>query len=92
MQPAKQCRTCIACGCKRGRNEFWRFKSKDGVTPVFDADNKKQGRGCSLCPNAQCVEKALSRRAFERALKLKEPLNSGFQLQLRQKKREAGFS
>jgi predicted RNA-binding protein YlxR (DUF448 family) len=82
---------CIACSRKGGRDEFWRFKSKDGEAPVFDADNKAQGRGCSLCPSAQCVEKALSRRGFERALKLKEPLSSGFQLQLRQKKQESGL-
>lgn len=91
MQHAQPRRTCIACGRKGGRDEFWRFKSKEGNAPVFDADGRDPGRGCSLCPNTSCVEKALSRRAFERALKLKEPLSGGFQQHLRQIKQEGGL-
>ena len=76
-------RTCIACGCKKARDEFWRFKSAQGAAPVFN-DDTVSGRGASVCKSALCLEKALARRAFERALKLKEPLSSGFKNQLRQ--------
>jgi len=77
-------RTCIACGRKGARSEFWRFKAKAGEAPGFDQHNQGSGRGASVCQSAMCVEKAIARRCFERALKLKEPLPSGFKLQLRQ--------
>ena len=77
-------RTCIACGKKGARDEFWRFKAKGGEAPALDQNNQLSGRGASLCQSAVCLEKAIARRAFERALKLKEPLASGFKLQLRQ--------
>ncbi len=77
-------RTCIACGKKGARDEFWRFKAKSGEAPALDEKNQS-GRGASVCQSAVCLEKAIARRAFERALKLKEPLSSGFKQQLRQK-------
>ena len=54
------------------------------MAPTFDFNNTFPGRGTSVCKSAICVEKAIARRAFERALKLKEPLSSGFKEQLRQ--------
>ncbi|BCM89702.1 hypothetical protein IAD21_01549 [Abditibacteriota bacterium] len=84
-------RTCIGCGHKAPRDEFWRFKSKSGAAPVFDPGDRETGRGASLCKRPLCVEKAITRRAFERALKLKQPLSSGFKDQLRQLNAESGL-
>ncbi len=84
-------RTCIGCGRKAPRSEFWRFKSHRGAAPVFDSGDTEAGRGASVCQRPLCLEKAIARRAFERALKLKQPLSSGFKDQLRQLNAESGL-
>ncbi|RYX85045.1 YlxR family protein [bacterium] len=84
-------RTCIGCGLKAARSEFWRFKSKSGAAPVFDPSDTQAGRGASVCQRPLCIEKAIARRAFERNLKLKQPLSSGFKDQLRQLNAESGL-
>jgi len=76
-------RTCIACGRKGARGEFWRFKAQNGEAPELDS-NQQSGRGASVCKSVVCLEKAIARKGFERALKLKEPLLSGFKLSIRQ--------
>ncbi len=41
----------------------------DGGEPVIDREQKLPGRGCYLCDNEKCLEKALKKKAFSRALK-----------------------
>jgi predicted RNA-binding protein YlxR (DUF448 family) len=63
----------VACGAKKPQRELLRVASCGGSTPVVDVSRKVKGRGAYLCFDVACVEKALKRRSFERALKLKNP-------------------
>jgi predicted RNA-binding protein YlxR (DUF448 family) len=72
-QQAKPLRTCVGCGAKRSPAEMLRVASRDGAEPVVSAPRarKAEGRGAYLCVDLKCCERAVSRRALERALKLK---------------------
>jgi predicted RNA-binding protein YlxR (DUF448 family) len=76
-------RTCCACGSKKPQSEMRRVASKAGDGPQIDTSGKAPGRGAYLCFDAQCVEKALQRKALERALKLQNPLPEEFKAKLR---------
>ena len=60
-----------------------RIASYNGGTPTLDERQKAPGRGAYLCFEAACVEKALQRKALERALKLQNPLSEEFKTILR---------
>ena len=66
-------RTCVACGEKKPQGELLRVVSRGGEVPELDAAGRAPGRGAYLCGRAACVEKAWTRRALERTLKLKAP-------------------
>ena len=69
-------RTCVACRAKRAQSELLRVASHNGAAPI--ADDKAVGRGAYLCYAARCAQIAWKKRAFERALKLKAPLDAAF--------------
>jgi predicted RNA-binding protein YlxR (DUF448 family) len=76
-------RTCCACGSKKPQGEMRRVASKAGDAPQIDISGKAPGRGAYLCFDASCIEKALQRKALERALKLQNPLTEEFKSKLR---------
>jgi predicted RNA-binding protein YlxR (DUF448 family) len=76
-------RTCCACGKKKPQCELRRVAALQGGEPQCDLDFKASGRGAYLCNDASCVEKALQRKALERALKLRDPLTEEFKANLR---------
>ena len=43
-------------------------QASDGE-PVIDKKQVMPGRGCYLCKNEKCIETAIKKRAFSRALK-----------------------
>jgi predicted RNA-binding protein YlxR (DUF448 family) len=59
-------RSCIGCGRKAPQGELLRFVARDGQ---LVADAQEPGRGAYTCRRLSCFERALSRRAFNRALK-----------------------
>ena len=65
---AEPVRTCIGCRKRRPQAELVRFQvAEDGtVRPVV---RPVRGRSAYLCPNARCFQRAVARRAFERALR-----------------------
>ncbi len=64
---AEPVRTCIGCGGKAAQRELVRLRNEGGRVIV---DRKRQGgRGAWLHPSAACLEAALRRRAFARALR-----------------------
>lgn len=72
-------RTCVGCGGKRPPDEMLRIAAQNGEAPQLNAGKQKAlGRGAYLCNAADCARKAWKRRAFERALKLKVPLDAAF--------------
>ena len=59
-------RTCAGCGRKARQHELVRFAAMDGrLTP----GRTVPGRGVYTCPQLECFEQALARRAFARVLR-----------------------
>ncbi len=65
-------RRCLGCGQVRPQKELLRVASVGGDTPIVDAAQRAPGRGAYVCYNDMCLQRARQRRAFERALKLRE--------------------
>ena len=59
-------RSCIGCGRKAPQSELLRFVARDGR---LVAGAQEPGRGAYTCRRLSCFERALSRRAFNRALR-----------------------
>lgn len=72
-------RTCIGCGVRDERSALVRVVADrragnpgDPVTVVPDVRAVLPGRGAWLHPCAECLQKAIRRRAFTRSLRLTE--------------------
>ena len=61
-------RKCIGCGKVFDKDTLYRLVLSDGE-PVIDKKQVMPGRGCYLCKNEKCIETAIKKRAFSRALK-----------------------
>ena len=60
----------------KGKREMLRvIKTPEGQI-LLDVTGKKNGRGAYLCPNAECLEKALKTKGLERSLKASIPQES----------------
>lgn len=59
-------RSCLGCGRKAAQSELLRFVAEDGRL-VSGAN--APGRGAYTCHRLACFERAVSRRAFNRALR-----------------------
>jgi uncharacterized protein len=59
-------RSCIGCGRKAPQGELLRFVAKDGR---LVASTTPTGRSAYTCRRLACFERAVSRRAFNRALR-----------------------
>lgn len=63
-------RTCVACRSVRPKRELLRIvRTVDGRV-VVDPSGKLSGRGASICPTRECLEKALSSGALARSLQV----------------------
>ena len=52
-------RQCVGCGEMKSKREMLRvIKTPEGEI-LLDVTGKKNGRGAYLCPNAECLAKAL---------------------------------
>ncbi len=66
-------RQCVGCREMKGKNELLRLvKTKEGEV-VLDGSGKMNGRGAYLCPNGECLKKAIKARGLERSLKAAVP-------------------
>ncbi|HET6613449.1 MAG TPA: YlxR family protein [Kofleriaceae bacterium] len=64
---AEPTRTCTGCGEKGDKSALWRVVAGDG-RPVVDSTRARPGRGAYVHGRAACIERAVKRRAFARAL------------------------
>jgi predicted RNA-binding protein YlxR (DUF448 family) len=72
MEPA---RTCLGCRSRAARSVLLRVVARDGVvTPDHSAS--LPGRGGWVHPDPACVELAIKRKAFGRALRVTTPLDA----------------
>ncbi len=74
-------RTCIGCRSRADKTTLVRFVAIGGppgskaweITP--DKRGSQPGRGAHLHPDPRCLELAIRRRAFGRALRVEGPLD-----------------
>jgi predicted RNA-binding protein YlxR (DUF448 family) len=72
-------RTCVGCRKRSAKNELLRVVADDlghGPELVPDPRGRATGRGAHLHPVPDCLELALRRRAFTRALRVPGGLDS----------------
>lgn len=62
-------RSCIGCREVREKRDLVRFVLSPSGDVVLDYNSKLPGRGCYLCPDSGCIEKALKQRAFNRSFR-----------------------
>lgn len=69
-------RTCVACRKRAPRTELLRVVVRDGqLTP--DDSAVLPGRGAWVHPTARCLDQAVSRGVFSRALRVSGRLDAG---------------
>ena len=62
-------RMCIACREGKPKKELVRIVAgQEGL--CVDETGKAQGRGAYLCPNVDCLDKAVKIKAFDRSLEM----------------------
>jgi predicted RNA-binding protein YlxR (DUF448 family) len=66
-------RRCLGCGARRPKPELARFVAVpgDGGRRLERDDRSRLGgRGLYVCPRAECFERAVARRAFQRGARM----------------------
>lgn len=66
-------RTCIGCGMKKVKKELIRIVRGEDGTLSLDPGGRKNGRGAYICKNAECLDKAIHRKALNRAFSMEIP-------------------
>jgi predicted RNA-binding protein YlxR (DUF448 family) len=62
---------------KRAKAELVRVARRPGGSLVVDPESLEPGRGAYVCPDPECVGKALATGRLRRALRLREELPEG---------------
>ncbi|WP_396655376.1 YlxR family protein [Microbacterium sp.] len=68
-------RTCVGCRVRAPRSALLRVVAVDSAV-VIDEHARLPGRGAWLHDTPECMEAALRRRAFTRALRASGPLDT----------------
>lgn len=63
-------RTCVACRESRAKRDLVRVIRTDEKRITIDLTGKQKGRGAYLCRQQSCWEKAIQRKALQRALRV----------------------
>lgn len=63
-------RTCIGCGQKKEKKDLIRIVHTPEDTFCIDPTGRKNGRGAYICKDSACLEKAVKRKALDRAFKV----------------------
>lgn len=66
-------RMCNGCGQMKDKAELIRVVATPEGAIVIDRRGKVSGRGAYLCPDAECLQKAVKTRRLERNLKTAVP-------------------
>ena len=66
-------RQCSGCRERKPKKELIRVVRDPEGNIALDFKGKKSGRGAYVCPNRECLEKAIRNRALERSLNVKIP-------------------
>ena len=73
MQKKIPQRQCMGCRERRAKKEMIRVvRCTDGAVNL-DFGGKMNGRGAYICPNSECLKKALKSKALDRSLEVTIP-------------------
>ena len=73
MQKKIPQRQCMGCRERKAKRELIRVvRGTDGAVSL-DFSGKAPGRGAYICPNAECLKKALRSKALDRSLEVTIP-------------------
>ena len=73
MQKKIPQRQCMGCRERKPKREMIRIvRGTDGVVRL-DFGGKMNGRGAYLCPNPECLKKAIRSKALDRSLEVTIP-------------------
>ena len=61
-------RKCMGCQEMKNKKELIRIVRTPEGEIVIDRTGKKSGRGAYICPQMECLEKAIRHKSIERAL------------------------
>ncbi len=67
-------RRCTGCGEHFPKNSLIRVLRTPEGEIVLDATGKKSGRGAYICPNTECLKKAIKAKRLERAFECTIPV------------------
>ncbi|MCL2338019.1 MAG: YlxR family protein [Firmicutes bacterium] len=62
-------RMCVGCQEMRSKRDLIRVVRTPEESIEVDHTGKRSGRGAYICPNAECLEKAIKGKRLEKALK-----------------------
>ena len=73
MQKKIPQRQCMGCRERRAKKEMIRVVRTPEGTVNLDFSGKMNGRGAYLCPNPECLKKAIRSKALDRSLEVEIP-------------------
>ena len=73
MQKKIPQRQCMGCRERKAKREMIRVVRCTDGTVNLDFGGKMNGRGAYICPNAECLKKALRSKALDRSLEVTIP-------------------
>lgn len=62
-------RQCVGCQEMKNKKEMIRVIRVNEGEFLLDATGKKNGRGAYICPNPDCLKKAVKNKGLERSFK-----------------------
>jgi len=62
-------RQCVGCQEMKNKKDMIRVLHTVENEFVLDMTGKKSGRGAYICPNAECLKKAIRNKGLERSFK-----------------------
>ena len=73
MQKKIPQRQCMGCRERKAKREMIRVVRGTDGNVSLDFSGKMNGRGAYICPNAECLKKALRSKALDRSLEVTIP-------------------
>lgn len=73
-------RTCIGCGISKPKKELIRIVLSGEGKILLDKTGRANGRGAYLCDDPACLQRAIKRKALNRAFRTQVPEDAVAQL------------
>ena len=73
MQKKIPQRQCMGCRERKAKRDMIRVVRGTDGNVSLDFSGKMNGRGAYICPNAECLKKALRSKALDRSLEVTIP-------------------